>query len=86
MSRNALILPAALALSRKVMGKRMPTDVVVVAVEAADLTTFSEHLTSEVEAAIPEVLPRVERLIQQQNQHIRRGPAAAGYLQIFQGG
>ena len=39
----------------------MPADVTLLAVEARDLNSFSEHLTPEVEAAIPEVLARVER-------------------------
>jgi hypothetical protein len=41
----------------------VPDEIVVLAVEAADLATFSEHLTPDVEAAIPKVLARVERLI-----------------------
>ena len=54
-------LPTTLALGRK-LSKHMPEDVVVLAVEASDLTSFSEDLTPEVEAAIPKVLERLQRL------------------------
>ena len=54
-------LPTALSLGQK-LSRHMPTDVTVVAVEAGDITTFSEHLTPEVASAIPDVLSRVERL------------------------
>ena len=54
-------LPTTLALGRK-LSKHMPGEVIVLAVEARDLNSFSEHLTPEVEAAIPEVLARIERL------------------------
>ncbi len=55
-------LPEILALARK-LAKRMPADIMVIAVEAADIATFSETLTPEVEKAIPEVLDRVFRRI-----------------------
>lgn len=55
-------LPTALSLGQK-LSRHMPADVVVVAVEAADTTTFSEELTPEVAFAIPEVLERVERIV-----------------------
>jgi hydrogenase maturation protease len=51
-------LPTTLALGRK-LSRHMPGDVIVLAVEAGDLDSFSEHLTPEVEAAIPEVLAKV---------------------------
>ncbi len=56
-------LPTALSLGRK-LSRRMPADVVVVAVEAADITTFSEELTPEVASAMPEVQARLERLVE----------------------
>ncbi len=56
-------LPTALSLGRK-LSRRMPADVVVVAVEAADITTFSEELTPEVASAMPEVQARLERLME----------------------
>jgi hydrogenase maturation protease len=57
-------LPTTLSLGRKLMGSHMPQNVAVVAVEAGDLTTFSERLTSQVEAAIPEMVAKVERLLE----------------------
>lgn len=55
-------LPAVLSLARK-LAKRMPEEVIVIAVEAGDITTFSETLTPEVAAAVPEVLARVCRML-----------------------
>jgi hydrogenase maturation protease len=51
-------LPATLALGRR-LGKHMPKDVVIIAVEATGLDDFSEQLTPEVEMAIPEALARI---------------------------
>lgn len=55
-------LPTALSLGQK-LSRHMPADVVVVAVEAGDITTFSEELTPEVASAMPEVQARLESLI-----------------------
>jgi hydrogenase maturation protease len=55
-------LATTLALGRK-LSKHMPKDVIVLAVEVRDLHSFSEQLAPEVEAAIPEVLARVEKLL-----------------------
>ena len=57
-------LPATLAIGSTVMGRKMPREVTVFAVEAAELATFTERLTPEVEAAIPEVVNRVRRLLE----------------------
>lgn len=54
-------LPTTLALGRRLAGARMPREVVVLAVEAADLHTFREELTPEVELAIPGLLAEIER-------------------------
>ena len=56
-------LPTTLALGRELAGRRMPEQVVVVAVEASDIHSFSEQLTPGVEAAIEEALAEVERLL-----------------------
>jgi hydrogenase maturation protease len=45
-------LPMTLALGRELPGLEMPADIVVVAIEADDLTTFSEELTPEVAGAV----------------------------------
>jgi len=55
-------LPTALSLGQK-LSRHMPADVVVVAIEAGDITTFSEELTPEVASAMPEVQARLESLI-----------------------
>jgi hydrogenase maturation protease len=52
-------LSTSLAFCRKLLGKEMPTEVVLIAVEASDLKTFSEQLTPEVEEALGDVLDRV---------------------------
>ena len=58
-------LPTTLALGNKLMGGHMPKKIIVVAVEAGDIATFSEQLTPEVEAAILEVLDGIERLLEE---------------------
>jgi hydrogenase maturation protease len=55
-------LPTVLDLGQK-LSKIMPREVVVIAVEAADLYSFSETLTPRVEAAMPDVVKRVEKII-----------------------
>ena len=55
-------LPTAIALGQK-LSRHMPAEVVVVAVEAADITTFSEELTPQVASAIQEVLARVGKIV-----------------------
>jgi hydrogenase maturation protease len=55
-------LPTVLELGQK-LSKVMPREVIVIAVEAADLDSFSETLTPEVEAVMPDVLERVEELL-----------------------
>jgi hydrogenase maturation protease len=47
-------LPTALELGRR-LGMEMPREVIVYAVEVADVATFREGCTREVERAIPEV-------------------------------
>jgi hydrogenase maturation protease len=56
-------LRTTLALGRKLVGSRMPEEVVVLAVEARDARSFSEHLTPEVEAAVPGALRKVEQFL-----------------------
>lgn len=52
----------ALALARRI-GLAVPSDVVIVAVEAADCTTVGGAMTPAVEAAIAEVVDCVRRLV-----------------------
>jgi len=53
-SSHDLNLPTALELGRQA-GAHLPasSDILIVAVESADMTTFGETLTPEVEAAVP---------------------------------
>jgi hydrogenase maturation protease len=56
-------LPTTLALGHKLLAERIPQQVNVVTIEVCDLNSFSEHLTVEVEAAIPKMLARIEELL-----------------------
>ncbi len=53
-------LPVALEMGR-LAGLQLPRDVRIWAVEAADVETFSERLTPEVERAVPRVVEQVLR-------------------------
>jgi len=53
-------LPIALELGHAA-GLQLPIDVQIWAVEAADIETFSERLTPEVERAVPQVVEQVLR-------------------------
>jgi hydrogenase maturation protease len=61
--------PSALALGEKLLGEHMPAEVIVLAVEAANLSDFDERLSPEVEAALPEVLERIGHLIRKEHDH-----------------
>lgn len=52
-------LPQSIEIGRRLLQERMPQEIVVVAIEALDIQTFSESLTPEVEAAIPEAVKLV---------------------------
>ena len=56
-------VPQALALAERVLGARMPSRVWVVAIEAAELHTFSERLTPAVQAAVPAAVDQVLLLL-----------------------
>jgi hydrogenase maturation protease len=56
-------LATTLALGRKLATRPLPEDVHIIAVEVLDITTFSESLSPEVQAAIPNVLAAVEKLL-----------------------
>lgn len=55
-------LPTVLALGERLAGESMPRDVIVIAVEAADVTTVSTRLTPAVEAAVSKAAAQVEKL------------------------
>lgn len=53
-------LMTALALAQNVLDKKVPRDIVIIAVEAADIVTFADSCTPEVVRAIDEVVERVK--------------------------
>lgn len=59
-SPHGINIATALAMGRKIIPERMPKEVVYVAVEAEDLVNVSESLSPKVEAAMPEIIRRVE--------------------------
>ncbi|MBK8978834.1 MAG: hydrogenase maturation protease [Planctomycetes bacterium] len=63
-SAHDATLEAALALGRRV-GARLPLDddIVLVAVEASDVSTFSERCTPAVQAAIPVAAATIRRVL-----------------------
>lgn len=65
----------ALALAREV-GLAVPSEVVIIAVEAADCTTVGGAMTPAVEAAIPAVVDCVRRLVASSEPADGPGPAA----------
>ncbi len=56
-------LSATLALGRKLAEKPLPEDVRIVAVEVRNITAFSENLSPEVEAAVPDAVAVVKKLL-----------------------
>jgi len=56
-------LKTTLALGRKLAGQPLPKEVHIVAVEVRDVTTFSESLSPEVQAAVPSAVAAVEKLL-----------------------
>ena len=50
-------------MGRKLAEKPLPKDVRIVAVEVRNITSFSEGLSPEVEAAVPDAVAAVETLL-----------------------
>ena len=59
---HQMSLPTALELGRK-MGYEMPEQIDVLAVEVADVTTLSEAMTQDVEAAVEPALVEIEKWV-----------------------
>jgi len=76
-SPHDVTLTTALELGQR-LGKDIPKEIVILAVEAADTETFGEELTPAVAAAVPEVVTLVlEELDSPGNrQHRRHSPGA----------
>ena len=56
-------LPTVLALGRRLYPEQMPDKVIVIGIEAQELTEFNESLTPAVAAAIPRVVTLVESIL-----------------------
>ena len=61
-SLHTMELDSVLAFG-SLMGMQLPDEVTVLAVEAADIETFHEGCTPEVESAIPDVVTRLQRQV-----------------------
>ncbi|MGB5107034.1 MAG: hydrogenase maturation protease [Candidatus Zixiibacteriota bacterium] len=59
---HQMSLPTAMELGRR-MGYAMPEEIDVLAVEVADVTTLSEAMTRQVEAAIEGALEQIEKWV-----------------------
>jgi hydrogenase maturation protease len=62
-STHDVDIPTMLKLGRDLYPGKMPEDIVIIAVEAEDIETFSETCTPKVEKAIQEVVHLVKELI-----------------------
>lgn len=47
----------------KICGYKMPRNIIILGIEGADITTFSENLTEEVEECVDAVVHRIEKTI-----------------------
>lgn len=56
--------PTMLALGQKLFPDAMPKDIIIVAIEAEDVTTISDTCTSAVEKAVPEAVELIKGLLQ----------------------
>lgn len=52
-----------LELGKRLFPEKIPEDILIVAVEAEDITTISDRCTPEVERAIPEVIELIKGLL-----------------------
>lgn len=59
-------LPATLQVARQLLDRRLPDDdrIVVIAIEAVDISTFSEQLSEPVAAAVPAAVELVLQILQ----------------------
>lgn len=55
----------AIELGKSIYSERMPNEIVLVAVEVADVVTVSDEMTVEVESAIPKIVDEVKRLLEE---------------------
>ena len=62
-STHSLTFADSLEVGRK-LGMKLPTEIIIFAIEANDVTTFSEECSSLVKSAIPACVNRIAKLIQ----------------------
>ena len=62
-STHDVDIPTMLKLGRDLYPGKMPEDIVIIAVEAQDIETFSETCTPQVEKAIREVVHLIKELL-----------------------
>lgn len=62
-STHDVDIPTMLKLGKDLYPEKMPEDIVIIAVEAEDIETFSETCTPKVEKAIQEVIHLIKELI-----------------------
>lgn len=60
-SPHGFNIATALAMGRKVVPDRMPSEIIFVAIEAEDVENFHEGLTERVEASLPAIVNMIER-------------------------
>ena len=56
--------PAMLEMGKKLFPGKIPEDIIIIAVEAEDITTISDNCTLKVEQAIPEAVDIIKGLLQ----------------------
>ena len=54
---------AALKLGRELMPEKMPSEIIIFAIEVEDITTFGEECTPKVQEAIPQVINLIKEKI-----------------------
>ena len=54
---------AALKLGRELMPEKMPSEIIIFAIEVEDITTFGEECTPKVKEAIPQVIKLIKEKI-----------------------
>ncbi|HUW42669.1 MAG TPA: hydrogenase maturation protease, partial [Thermoplasmata archaeon] len=64
-SPHGVNLSTAIALGRKTSPERMPREIVFIAMQAEDVSTFSEKMTAKVEKRLPDFVDLVVKEIQE---------------------
>jgi hydrogenase maturation protease len=59
-SSHNLNLPSLIQLGEKIYPGKIPDDIIIIAIEAQDISTLSETCTREIEKAIPQVIEMIK--------------------------